>query len=1099
MPRKSPALLPDGLYDQVVTDSLQQLIEASIGEHGFTVADLAAEDAPARMAEVLASTLARILEDLGEEDGEKPRRQLALVNDLLRYVRHRATHSDVPGDTGAVHGAHAFDPREEARFDADGVHGLLSSPPRLLQAVHRNRVVPLRPEIGLAMPWLFTAGRGTPSLLSELQRELGACDRVDILVSFITQSGVRKLLDILQRITAVDAHGRPGTRLRILTTTYTGATEMQALDLLARLPGVEVRVSLDGRRTRLHAKAWIFHRDSGFGSAYVGSANLSAAAMMGGLEWTVKFTEQGQEELFARARANFETLWEDREFQRYDPENAVHRTALENALTREAGHGLPVRLTFFDLEPKSYQQDMLDQLHAERLQGRHRNLLVAATGTGKTVVAAFDYRRLCAEQGGRPRLLFVAHREEILRQARRTYREVLRDHAFGCLLVGGAEPDSHDHLFATIDSVSSRGLVDRFGADYWNAVVIDECHRLAANRFDALANAIRPAVLLGLTATPERSDGKSILGYFQNRRDGSPAVELRLWQALDLQLLCPFEYYACDDETDFSSVPWNAPGETAAIDRLVTGNDMRARMVIHEWQRLAGSLSQSRALVFCVSVGHARFMTGRLNAAGIPAECVVGDSSAEDRRAAPERLARGEINAIVTCDLYNEGVDLPFVNTLLLLRPTQSPVLFQQQIGRGLRLHPSKENCLILDFVGRYREDFRFDRLLSSLTGLHRAQLPIEAENDFPSLPSGCFIHLQRQARERILDSLRRLVQQNWQRLCTELQTYVTLQGRGSTRLVDFLKDQGVELESLYRSSGRSGWTCLKRQAGLLPGEASQEEEYFGRRFADLLHVDDVERLAFLAQVTQSRAAHELKEAHPNQHGREAVAMSGSALLKDAGSARERRLLQMLAYQIDAGHQQKETGAAFLARLMESPMSFQELGELAEVLSSRNVLPARSIPGMEDLPLCLHASYGIREILTAVGWLTDTRRSPFQAGVLALPERRTELLFVTLDKREGYHQRIAYHDYAISAERFHWQTQNSAGPDTKVGRRYLESPDNGWQFQLFVRQTRKDPYRACGPVALLQAEGNRPMSILWKLDVPLPARLFQAFSVLRDA
>lgn len=1095
MPRKSPALLPDGLYDQVVTDSLQQLIEASIGEHGFTMADLAAEEAPARMAEVLASTLARILEDLGEEDGEKPRRQLALVNDLLRYVRHRATHPDA---VGAEH-VHELAQREEARFDADGVHELLSCPPRLLQAVHRNRVVPLRPEIGLAMPWLFTAGRGTPSLLSELQRELGACDRVDILVSFITQSGVRKLLDILQRITAVDAHGRPGTRLRILTTTYTGATEMQALDLLARLPGVEVRVSLDGRRTRLHAKAWIFHRDSGFGSAYVGSANLSAAAMMGGLEWTVKFTEKGQEELFARARANFETLWEDREFQRYDPENAVHRTALENALTREAGHGLPVRLTFFDLEPKSYQQDMLDKLHAERLQGRHRNLLVAATGTGKTVVAAFDYRRLCAEQGGRPRLLFVAHREEILRQARRTYQEVLRDHAFGCLLVGGAEPDSHDHLFATIDSVSSRGLIDRFGADYWSVVVIDECHRLAANRFDALANTIRPAVLLGLTATPERSDGKSILGYFQNRRDGSPAVELRLWQALDLQLLCPFEYYACDDETDFSSVPWNAPGETAAIDRLVTGNDMRARMVIHEWQRLAGSLSQSRALVFCVSVGHARFMTDRLNAAGIPAECVVGDSSAEDRRAAPERLSRGEINAIVTCDLYNEGVDLPFVNTLLLLRPTQSPVLFQQQIGRGLRLHSSKESCLILDFVGRYREDFRFDRLLSSLTGLHRAQLPTEAENDFPSLPSGCFIHLQRQARERILDSLRRLVQQNWRRLCTELQTYVTLQGRDSIRLVDFLKDQGVELESLYRGSGRSGWTCLKRQAGLLPEEASQEEEYFGRRFADLLHVDDVERLAFLAQVTQSCAAHELKEAHPNQNGSEPMATSGSTLLKDAGSARERRLLQMLAYQIDAGHQQKETGAAFLARLMESPMSFRELGELAEVLSSRNVLPARSIPGMEDLPLCLHASYGIREILTAVGWLTDTRRSPFQAGVLALPERRTELLFVTLDKREGYHQRIAYHDYAISAERFHWQTQNSAGPDTKVGQRYLESPDNGWQFQLFVRQTRKDPYRACGPVTLLQAEGNRPMSIHWKLAVPLPARLFQAFSVLRDA
>jgi hypothetical protein len=168
-------------------------------------------------------------------------------------------------------------------------------------------------------------------------------------------------------------------------------------------------------------------------------------------------------------------------------------------------------------------------------------------------------------------------------------------------------------------------------------------------------------------------------------------------------------------------------------------------------------------------------------------------------------------------------------------------------------------------------------------------------------------------------------------------------------------------------------------------------------------------------------------------------------------------------------------------------------------LQARSTLSAKAVPGLEDTPLCLHAAYGAREVLTAVGWLTAARRAPFQAGVLPLTSRKTELLFVTLDKSEGYHDRIAYHDYAISAERFHWQTQNSAGPDTPGGRRYLESSTNGWQFQLFVRPRKGDAYRACGRVMLDSAEGDRPMSIVWQLQTPLPARLFREFSVLRGA
>ena len=658
-----PKCLPEGLYDRLLTSSLVEEI-AEFGEPAWrTVEALGHDQLAERLIEALGRQLSSALDSIaGNDERDRARLQIALINSIIVHIRQQ-------GATIAEH----LDP--------------ILEPAQILRSLHRTRPATPSPETGLAVPWLFTAGKGSPSLLSELRHEIACCDQVDILVSFITVSGVRKLFDLLQSVTAIDANGSPRTKLRVLTTTYIGATEVAALDHLAQLAGCEVKVSLDGRRTRLHAKAWIFHRATGFGSAYVGSANLSGAALLGGLEWTVKFTQQGQANLFARANAHFETLWNDSEFQQYDPNIAGHREELSRALKREAGDAVAATTTFFDLTPKDYQREMLEQLVIERDHGRRRNLVVAATGTGKTVVAAFDYRASC--QGStRPRLLFVAHRLEILTQARRVYREVLRDHSFGELLAGGKDPQSFDHLFATIQSVTSREFVARFGADYWHTIVVDECHRLAAESFHVFVTSVKPKILLGLTATPERADGKPIFSYFENKLDGSPAVELRLWHALDLQLLSPFEYYGCDDDTDFSDVPWDGPGEIERLKQIVDGNAVRARMIVHEWTRLTGDPRRSRAIAFCVSVEHAKFMTEKFNAAGLPALCVVGETDPDERRRAPERLASGEICVLVTCDLYNEGIDLPSVDTLLLLRPTQSPVLFQQQIGRGLRLSP---------------------------------------------------------------------------------------------------------------------------------------------------------------------------------------------------------------------------------------------------------------------------------------------------------------------------------------------------------------------------------------------------------------------------
>jgi superfamily II DNA or RNA helicase/HKD family nuclease len=1068
-----PNSLPDGLYDQLLTDDLVFELGQHIDKDHHTLEALDSGSATRRLAEALADQLTSVLHDIAPRQlddasdtgakGSHLQSQLEFVNAMLVDLRKRLADQYPDQDFGA-----------NIR--------LLATPAQNLTAVHRKRAAPNAPDTGLTSPWLFTAAKASPALLSELRHELGSSDRVNILMSFITVSGIRKIRDILQSITALDGTGQARTQLRILTTTYIGATEAQAVDELARLPNCEVRISLDGRRTRLHAKAWIFERDSGFGTAYVGSANLTQAALAGGLEWTVKFAERGQGAMFQQAQAHFETLWYDTEFVAYDPARPEHRVALDLAIAKEKGGGKAEQpanvLNFFDLTPKNYQLEMLEQLQAEREHGRMRNLVVAATGTGKTVVAAFDYQRMCKQHGGRPRLLFIAHRIEILQQTVRTYREVLRDPSFGQLLSGNHPLSSPDHLFTTIESLHSNKLLDRYGESYWHTVVFDECHRMAATSFDTVAQRVRPSVMLGLTATPERSDGKPIALYFDSRPDGGPAVELRLWHALDLQLLAPFEYFACDDSTDLRNIPWRQADEAVELDNILTGNDIRARLIVNEWRRLCADPSKSKAIAFCASVRHAQFMADQFNNAGLPALCVTGQSTQAEREAAPRALESGKVCVLVTVDLFNEGVDIPIVDTLLLLRPTQSPVLFQQQIGRGLRLSAGKESCLILDFVGQHSTEFRFDHLLGQLTGLNRRQLIDSVENGFSQLPAGCYMQLQQRSREQILSNLRRLIQQNWRRMTTELQAYASLKGRQNVTLASFLRDQALSINDVYRSSGNSGWTALRRAAGLVISDAAPEEEYFGRRFAALLHSNDPAQIKLMSNVADTR----LDDLERN--------------------ANDTLRLQMLAYQVDGAGARVGSGRAFAQRLKENPACAGELVELAQVLAGNALAHSVPVPGLEFAPLCLHGHYRLNEILSAVGFLTANARPFFNMGVLRLKNSKVELMFVTLDKRSGFHETIAYHDYALSHDLFHWQSQNSAAPTTKIGQQYIQSVGdkrNGWTFQLFVRIDQNSPYLTCGPATFETSHGERPMNITWKLEVPLPASAFSQFSVLRTA
>ena len=1047
------ATLPDGLYDQLVNSALERALHDLPDGREVVLDKLGRAERRRRLVLEVARLLPELLDAVADSEDEAGTHELELVNGLLAALRK--------------------DSLEPVR---------LVAPVRALRAIHPSGVLPSYPPTGLSAPWLFTAGRADPSLYAELRAELSSADRIDVLVSFITWSGLRKIIDVLETITAPDASGRPGARLRFITTTYTGATESAAVEKLARLPGVELKISLDGQRSRLHAKAWMFHRKTGFGSAMVGSANLSASALLNGIEWTVKFTQAGQEDLYAAATAHFETLWNDAEFQRFDPNDEEHRQRLKLALgeARQPQNGAHVVAlpTWFDLRPRVFQETMLERLDSERRHGRFRNLLVAATGTGKTVVAAFDYLRQVQTKGTPPRLLFVAHRVEILRQAMATFRQILRRPDFGELLADGSDPQNVQHLFASIASIDARQLLETHGASFWHTVIIDECHHLPAASFRRFAEAIRPKILLGLTAPPERTDGAPVSAFFDARPDGSPAVELRLWDALDQQLLAPFEYYASADTVDLSQVRWGrAQQEREDLRNIVGADHARARRVIDALEHYANRRDAVRAIAFCVDIDHAQFMAARFAETGWPAMAVTSQTPSQERAAAPARLAAGQVQILCTCDLYNEGVDIPDANTLLLLRPTQSPVVFAQQLGRGLRLAPGKDSCLVLDFVGRVEQGFRFDRIYQAITGLSRRQFQQEMEHGFASLPPGCHIQFDRVARERVLDALRAVANQSWRRLTGELMAFAQGRSRDAITLTRFLTEQCLEASDLYSSTrAGSGWTALKRAAGLETGPAGAEEPYLGKRLTALLSINDGERVTLLRRIAQC-----------------------DRQLWGCRDARIQRQLQMLAYQLFAQRTDLMDGDGLLARLDAAPLLRDELGELAHWLDLHADLEPEALPGVpQDWPLLLHGAYSRAEILSATGFWHARARAPMFEGLLNFKAEKLQLLFVTLDKKEGFHERIAYHDYAISPELFHWQSQNNAGPDTATGRIYTQSATNGWRFQLFVRESAEHPFIALGPVVLEGAPtGAKPMSMVWRLARPIPLDMFRRFSVLR--
>jgi superfamily II DNA or RNA helicase/HKD family nuclease len=910
------------------------------------------------------------------------------------------------------------------------------------------------PLIPLLDTTLLTNSPGEPRVSSQLLAEIDSADSIDIVMAFVRRSGLLPLM------AALKTHCDRGRPLRLLTTTYTGSTQAEALEQLVDI-GAEVRVSYDTATTRLHAKAWLMRRKSGFSTAYVGSSNLTHSAQSVGMEWNVRISGARNPDVLSKIGAVFESYWQSGDFLAYD------RRRFDEELAQARGRDKRdvILLSPIEIRLEPFQERLLELIAVAREQGHHRNLLVSATGTGKTVMAAVDYVRL-RHHLPRARLLFVAHREEILDQSLATFRHAMRDYAFGEKWVGGARPERFEHVFASIQSLRAAGL-ERLDPEHFDVVIVDEFHHAAAPSYEALLTHARPVELLGLTATPERADGLPILHWFDDRI----AAELRLWDAIDQHRLTPFAYYGIYDDVDLRQVPWRRGQgyDVTELTNVYTSSDAWARLVVKQLAEHVDDIATMRCLGFCVSIAHAHFMARHFREQGINAVAVSGESSREERASALRGLTDGRIQAIFSVDLFNEGIDVPAVDVLLTLRPTDSATRFIQQLGRGLRLAPGKSMCTVLDFVGQHVREFRFDRRYRALLGGSRRELARAIESGFPYLPAGCHMELDRIASSVVLRNLREAIPSRWPAMVEELRGLA--HAHEEVTLSEYLDETGLEASDVYANS--RGWSDLCEAAGVPVDAPGPHEKRLRRAVARMQHVNDQQRTDQYRALLRRADAPTVEQLKPLEQrlARMLVASLGSEVL-----GRDASLQQALDL------------------LWAHPQVRAVLSELLDVCHAR--IDHVHQPVRDEIPLQIHGRYTRVEILAAIGIGTGAKTPPWREGVYNADDAGIDVLAFTLDKTRGdFSPTTRYRDYAISRDLVHWESQSGTAESSPTGLRYRNHVAMGRSIYLFARENIDErSFWFLGPATYVRHQGERPMAVTWRLETPLPGDLFASFA-----
>lgn len=1038
--------LKKGIYEQVISNKIHEELTNRESDINIHKEEIEKEEAKVILAKYLEEVTKKSLSLIKNKDIDK---QIDVCNEIINYLSTQV---------------------EDEEIKKNNIHKngeiLLSIEEKINKSkLKNNNIRPLTP---ISQSYLFTNSNNEPDLISELKREISSSDTIDILVSFIRWSGLRLIKDELIEHTKTK-------KLRIITTSYMGASEFRAIKFLSELPNTEIKISYDTQRTRLHAKSYMFHRNTGFTTAYIGSSNISKDAMTTGLEWNMKVSEKDSKNIVDKFKATFESYFNDEEFKTF---TEADEEKLKIELKKARGNDYKNEnddIANIDVRPYHYQQEILDALIAEReVLGHNKNLVVAATGVGKTVISAFDYKNFRNNNKGKVnRLLFIAHREDILAQSMKTFRTILRDRNFGGLYTGNFTPDNIDHVFMTIQTFNSKKFDENITKDFYDFIIVDEFHHASAPSYQKLLSHFTPKVLLGLTATPERMDGKDVLEYF----DGRISSEMRLGEAIDKKLLTPFQYFCVSDELDLSKIKWAKGGyDNKELTNLLTIDKInakrRADLIIKSIEDYVTDIDEVVGLGFCVSIEHANYMANYFNEKKIPSVAISSRCSADERDEAKSGLINGKYKFAFVVDLYNEGVDIPEINTILFLRPTDSLTVFLQQLGRGLRLSDNKECLTVLDYVGQAHKNYNFYEKFSAIAKKKGKLLKEEIESGFITLPKGCHLHMEKQAKEYILRNINSFIN-NKTTITNKIKTFEIESGK-KLNLANFIDFYNIQLREIYKTKNSFYRLCVNAKA--IEDFNDTDESTLASGMLRLTNTDSVRLLRFWINTLENFKTNNITSFNDS----------------------EEKMLLMLHYTLFT-KAPKELGinsvSEFLHRLYSNKVIYEEIIELLEYKLSHIKMKTLNDNLNYDTHLEVHATYTKEQILAALGKNTIEKQYPLREGVLYIEDKKTDIFLITLNKVEKHFSpSTMYEDYAINDELFNWQSQSRTSIDSPTGQRYVNHRDTGNNILLFVRENKSEegvtsPYTYLGVADIVSHSGSKPINIVWKLREKMPANI----------
>jgi superfamily II DNA or RNA helicase len=1052
-----------GIYEQIINQLFEEKI-ASIDQNRFYIGErVIKKDEVAKLLSMyLTSIFEQVLSDMvdtnneaDEEDEKKDasvRKGLELANSIIRKLVN-----EFHLDSGNLVSA-------QAKILTAVIDKTQSDYPDLAK-----RLEEMMPMKGLVNGALFT-GKGM-KMYTELQKEIVSANEIRLMVSFIKKKGLALILPQLKEFT------NKGGQLKVITTTYMQATDYEAVLQLAKMKNTEIKITYDITSERLHAKAYIFLRDTGFNTAYIGSSNISEQALDTGAEWNVKVTQMEQPRMMKTILGAFDASWWADGYETFV--NGEDNERLKTALNKEVDNEIDFSTLKGLIRPFDYQQEILERLQVEReVHGHWRNLVVAATGTGKTVMAASDYKAF-AEKNERARLLFVAHREEILRQSLMTFRQVLSDYNFGEKWYGGEEPANYEYVFASKDTLNNRLDTLSLPADYYDYIVVDEVHHVAASSYRKIINHFTPKVLLGLTATPERMDGEDITQDF----DGTISAEIRLDDALNKGLLAPFYYYGITDSVDYSEVAWDKGHYVASeLSHIYTYNDARTAVILQSLQRYLTNIRDVRALCFCVDQQHAKYMAAKFTLCGLKAD-VLTSENAQMRTTLYRRLKNKDINYLFVVDMFNEGVDIPEVDTILFLRPTESLTVFIQQFGRGLRKAEGKTHVNILDFVGNSRAEFNYTDRMRVMLGRTSMSVAEEMERDCPHLPFGCRIILEPKAKEYIMNNIKGAIQRFTARKVTALVQNFERHHSVPLTLTNFVSIYQLSLDKLYK--GRT-WNQLLYEAGIKHKQSAYNEELSRAVFRKWLATDSYSYLSFIEGLARQ---------------------SFKVKVSDMSVIDQKRLL-MLYYDLFENAGRFLSLQEMVDTLSRDTIFCEELKEVMPLLLKDNKAYEKADNSLlPNFPLRLHGIYTKAQIQVAIGTSTLQKKSSAREGVERNKPMNVEAMFVDIIKNREEGSTTDYDDKALSPHLFQWDTQNRVKPESNEGQAYIHQTQT---MLLFVREQKnfvEDKTRTLGYVYLGRVTlsdwtyknlGTRmQMQIRWNMVEPIPGSVMH-FARIRE-